>query len=145
MKNVGDIMTTRVVCVQMDDSLETVQRLFCSHGFHHLLVESRGSLAGIISDRDLLRALSPFSGTVIEQTRDEAVLRRRAHQIMTRDVICVQASTSIHEAAQLMLRHGISCLPVAEDKTAVVGLITWRDLLGYFLEDEPKDGSSCDR
>ena len=145
MKMVGDIMTTHVVCVQMDDSLQTVQRLFDGHGFHHLLVENRGSLAGIISDRDLLRALSPFSGTIIEQKRDEAVLSRRAHQIMTRDVISVRRSTSIEEAARTMLQHGISCLPITEDNAAVVGLITWRDLLGHFLKDDPEDGSSCDR
>ena len=135
MKTVEGIMTTHVVCAQMDDSLLHIEHLFQSHGFHHLLVENRGELAGIISDRDFLRAISPFVGTVIEQQRDQGTFQKRAHQIMTRDVVTCPRSESISGAARKMLEHGISCLPITEDDgTTVVGLITWRDLLRHYLE-----------
>jgi acetoin utilization protein AcuB len=60
----GEIMSTRVVTVEFDDSLATVKEIFDSLRFHHLLVVgSDRKLCGVISDRDLLRAISPYVGT----------------------------------------------------------------------------------
>ncbi len=57
----GDIMTARVVTVEMDDRLEVVKEIFDTMRFHHLLVvDEHKKLSGVVSDRDLLRALSPY-------------------------------------------------------------------------------------
>jgi hypothetical protein len=45
-------------------------------------LRSMTALCGVISDRDLLRALSPYVGTASENARDTATLRKRVHQIM---------------------------------------------------------------
>jgi CBS-domain-containing membrane protein len=53
-----DIMTTRVVTVEMDDRLEVVKEIFDAVNFHHLLVmDEHKTLSGIVSWRDLLRSL----------------------------------------------------------------------------------------
>jgi CBS domain-containing protein len=53
-------MSTRAVTVTMDDSLARARELFNEHHFHHLLVvQGPILLLGIISDRDLLKAVSP--------------------------------------------------------------------------------------
>ena len=57
---VGQIMTRVVTTIGMDDSVRLVRHLFDEHSFHHLLVVDRGRLVGVISDRDLLRNVSPF-------------------------------------------------------------------------------------
>ncbi|WP_413699992.1 CBS domain-containing protein [Psychromonas sp. KJ10-10] len=61
--NVAEVMTTRVVCVDMDDRLTIVKDILDKAPFRHLLVTEDKQLQGIISDRDLLRCLSPFIGT----------------------------------------------------------------------------------
>jgi CBS domain-containing protein len=53
----------------------------------------------------------------------------RAHQIMTRDVITVTADASIAEAANLMLRHHISGLPVVDEAGRLTGIVTESDFL----------------
>ena len=53
----------------------------------------------------------------------------RAHQIMTRDVITVTPDTSIAEAADVMLRHHVSGLPVLDDAKMLVGILTESDFL----------------
>ncbi|SDI30035.1 MULTISPECIES: CBS domain-containing protein [Bradyrhizobium] len=53
----------------------------------------------------------------------------RAHQIMTRDVITVTPDTPIAEAADVMLRHHISGLPVLDDTKRLVGILTESDFL----------------
>lgn len=53
----------------------------------------------------------------------------KVEDVMTRDVIAVAPETSVHAAAQLMLDHGVSGLPVVDDAGHLVGLITEGDLI----------------
>ena len=107
---------------------KTVRDFFASAPFHHLLVIEEEHLVGILSDKDLYKALSPFLGSGSENQRDRDNLQRRVHQIMTRSPVTVSPQSSIAEACDLLLTHGISCLPVLENGQ-VVGIVTWRDLL----------------
>ena|SRR5580692_8619726 len=126
----GEIMTRRVVTVEFDDSLATVKEVFDSLRFHHVLViGSDKQLCGVISDRDLLRALSPYVGTPTETTRDAATLKKRAHQIMTRSPITLRPDASVTDAIQLMLDHRVSCIPVVDAEFRAVGIVSWRDIL----------------
>ena len=128
------IMSTRTVTVTMDDSLARARALFHEHHFHHLLVVQNKILLGIISDRDLLKAVSPHIGTLSETDRDRATLNKRAHQIMSRKLITVRADTSVEVAARLLLEHRVSCLPVVTTDGALEGIVTWRDLLRAYLQ-----------
>jgi acetoin utilization protein AcuB len=111
--------------------LPNVRQIMKRHGFHHLPVTEKGKLAGIISDRDLLRFISPFINSASEQPRDLDTLNHAAHQVMTRQPISVKAETSIEEIVAWFKRVDISCLPVIDDKEQVIGIITWRDLINH--------------
>ena len=113
----------------MDDSLEYINSVFQSTGFHHVIVLERGALAGVISDRDILRHISPFLGKLSELPRDASTLQRKAHQIMTRRLITISPESSIADAAEVLLRNKVSCLPVVNSKGKLKGIITSKDLL----------------
>jgi acetoin utilization protein AcuB len=107
-----------------------VKEIFDTVNFHHLLVlDENKKLGGIVSDRDLLRALSPYVGSAAETARDLATLNKRVHQIMTRHPITLRPESGISEAVNLLLMHGISCIPIVDDKLKPVGIVSWRDLL----------------
>ncbi len=53
----------------------------------------------------------------------------RARDVMTRGVVTIRPNASILEAARLMLEHGISGLPVLDEASTLVGIVTERDLL----------------
>jgi acetoin utilization protein AcuB len=127
--NLRDIMTARVVTVEADDLLETVKGIFDSVKFHHLLVVENGKLCGVISDRDLLRALSPYIGTPSENARDLATLKKRVHQIMTRRPVTLPPDATADDAVKLFLEHRVSCIPVVDPAFKPVGIVSWRDLL----------------
>ena len=76
---VETIMSQNSVTVEMDETLERVREIFKQHRFHHLLVVSGPRLMGVISDRDLLKAISPYVGTFSETSHDLATLQKRAH------------------------------------------------------------------
>jgi acetoin utilization protein AcuB len=126
----GKIMTARIVTVEMDDRLEVVKEIFDTMRFHHLLVvDEHKKLSGVLSDRDLLRALSPYVGSAAETARDLATLNKRVHQIMTRRPITLRQESGIPEAVELLLKNRISCIPIVDDEFKPVGIVSWRDLL----------------
>ncbi|HWB21082.1 MAG TPA: CBS domain-containing protein [Phycisphaerales bacterium] len=127
---VSDIMTRTVVTVDMDETVQRVKSIFDDSKFHHLVVTENARVAGIISDRDLLKNLSPFIGNeYLERKQDSNTLNRKAHQIMTRHPVLVKEEMDVVEATELLLRKGVSCLPVVGKELHIVGIITWRDLL----------------
>jgi acetoin utilization protein AcuB len=130
---VGEIMSTDPVTVGMDDDLHRVKDLFDLYRLHHLLVLLGERLVGVISDRDLLRATSPFIGRASERPQDVATLNRRVHQIMTRKLVVVAPEAPVDEAARLMLDKRVSCLPVVDDEDRLLGIVTWRDQLRSLL------------
>jgi len=131
---VGSVMITRVVTVEMDDSLEVVREIFQKSSFHHLLVSSESQLAGVITEKDLWQAVSPYVGTMSETETDLATLNKRAHQIMKRHYPTVARTTTIEEAAHMLLDEGISCLPVVTNEGVIEGIVTWKDIFRALLK-----------
>lgn len=127
--SVKNIMTTVIVTVEMDDSLGMIKQIFDNARFHHLLVVESNRLVGVISDRDLLKSLSPGVGTASETTRDAAALNKKAHQIMSRNLITLNQSAGIDEAIGVFNNQGISCIPIINDENKPIGIISWRDIL----------------
>ncbi|HEY3849515.1 MAG TPA: CBS domain-containing protein [Steroidobacteraceae bacterium] len=128
--SLADVMTARLVTVEIDDPLEVVKEIFDSVKFHHLLVVDSGKkLCGVISDRDLLRALSPYIGTVSENARDTATLKKRVHQIMTRQPVTLPPEATVADAVKVFLEHRVSCIPVVGPGFKAVGIVSWRDVL----------------
>ncbi len=129
--SISQIMSTRVVSVHMDDSLQSLRELFAATGFHHLVVVNDNILKGIISDRDLMKAVSPFVDTISERMLDRATLDKKAHQIMTREVITLTSNDSIYTAIALFNQNKISCIPIINEKKHPVGIVSWRDVMKY--------------
>ena len=129
------IMTTQVVTVGMDDSLQTVRMLFERFHFHHLLVlDEKARLVGVVSDRDLLKALSPFISTLMERPQDLRTLKKRVHQIMTRSPITASRDLAIEKAAVLMLEEKVSCLPIVHTDRTAEGIVTNKDILKWLIQ-----------
>ncbi len=131
--NVESIMVTKVVIARMDDTVRRLDGLFHKHKLRHLPVIDGGVIVGVISDRDLLRSISPYVGTVAEDGRDRETLNHKAHQIMTRNPITITPETPVDDAGQILLKHNVSCLPVLDDSGHVVGIITKKDILRALL------------
>jgi acetoin utilization protein AcuB len=126
---VDEIMSKRIVSVHMDDTLEVVKEIFDNSRFHHLLVVEADELLGVISDRDLLKAISPHVETAAETTRDAETLKKKAHQIMTRKPITLGLNAEIYHAIEIFNTHIISCIPIIDGEQKPVGIISWRDIM----------------
>ena len=132
---IDTIMSRDVVSVSPDTALMEIRSLLHEHGFRHLLVvEGDDQLCGVISNRDVLQALSPFLDTFSEEHRDVKTLSKPASEIMRSDPLTIEPGTSIKDAAQLLLNNRISSLPVVEGNT-LMGIVTTKDLLEHYTNE----------
>ena len=141
---VSEIMTRRVVTVSMDDDMRRVRDIFEREKFHHVIVVESGCAVGVISDRDLLKHVSPFLGRVTERVQDADTLHRRAHQVMTRPLISCSPQMPIAHAARLMLERRVSCMPVVDTDRRCAGIVTIRDVLAWALVRGDPAADRCD-
>ena len=123
------LMSKPIVTVELDDTLKVVKRIFERAKFHHLLVVEKDVLYGVISDRDLLKAISPHIGTPNETPHDLVTLNKKVHQIMTRKPITLPPQADVYAAIKIFNQHSISCIPIVNDGGRPVGIISWRDIL----------------
>lgn len=131
---VREFMTAQVVTIGMDQTLRDAQDLFKAGAFHHLVVTEAGKVVGVLSDRDVLRSLSPFIDVPLsERPQDRATLQKRIHQFMTRRLISIHPDATLAQAARLFMRQRVSCVPVLDEDKQLVGILTTRDLLRWVV------------
>ena len=117
---VRQIMTTELVTVDPAISLIEAARAMSAGHAGSVLVVQDGSLVGIFTERDMLRAMAQSSKA--DATRVSSVSKW-----MTRDPLTVAPDTPVGEALDQMLSGGFRHLPVME-ADAMVGVVSMRDL-----------------
>ena len=126
---VRDIMSVPAATVTPDDSLHVADGTMNLGGVRHLPVQDGPDLVGVISERDILRApgvLTPVDGLAVDA---RALLRvLRVGDAMSSPAITIAADAPVAEAAGLLLRHRVGCLPVLADGS-LAGILTTSDLL----------------
>jgi acetoin utilization protein AcuB len=132
---VRDRMSSPPVTIASDTSFQDALRLMNDHGFRRLpVVNKKGKLIGIVSERDLLYA-SPSPATSLSVWEITYLLSEiRIRDIMTTEVITTTPDTPIEDAAHLMADHKIGGLPVVDENERVVGVITETDIFKSFVE-----------
>ena len=126
---VDAIMNRRPFWIDAEATMGEARAQMHAHGIHHLLVGAYGRFVAVLSDRDVLRKISPRVGTASERAEDLWTLQRKVFQAATYRPITASPETSVLEAAAILLSRGISCLPVMGESGRVAGLVTTRDLL----------------
>jgi CBS domain-containing protein len=116
---VSEIMTNAAVIDQSDDTLAEAARKMWKQQTGSLLVMDGEDLVGIVTERDVLKAVS-------QGAHPEDV---RVSEVMSKDLVTVSPSTSLREAAKVMADRWIRHLPVV-DAGKVVGVLSQRDLAG---------------
>ncbi len=131
---VKERMSSPVITVQMDMPVMEALELMRQENIRRTpIVDKKGKMVGIVSDKDLLNA-GPSDATTLSVWELNYLLTKvRVKDVMTKDVLTVTESTPIEEAAYIMAENKIGGLPVMRNGD-LVGLITETDLFKIFLE-----------
>ena len=134
---VAEIMRRHFVTLSPSDRLDLADDVMKLGRIRHMPVLDGERLVGVVSQRDLLAA--SLSKALDFEVKERRVFLKSVavEEAMTRDPITISPETSAGEAARLLIRRKIGCLPVVDAKGAMVGLVTETDLLrsAYEVED----------
>lgn len=130
---VSMIMTSPVVTLKKQDSLEKAEKLFKKHHIRHIPVVSEDVVVGMLSYTDLLRLSFADVTDNVDEDADALVYNMfTIKQVMKKNIITVSSSNSIKEVAEILATKEFHALPVV-DNNKLVGIVTTTDLIKYLL------------
>ncbi len=128
-KPIRDFMVTEVITVEPTDTMAKVDQIFKENSFHHIPVVQNERVIGIIAKPDFLYFLRGNSNSENDRFIQNARLRSfRVEEIMTREVVCAEASDSTQSVLDILLERRFRAVPVQENGK-LVGIVTTFDFL----------------
>ena len=124
-------MSQPAIVVTPTTPVATAMKILRDRHIRRLAVIDDGALVGIVSERDLLRAMPSPATSLSVWEIPELLERLLVRDVMTRDVIVVEPDAPIQQAARLMVEHKIGGLPVVEHGR-VIGMVTETDIFRVF-------------
>ena len=131
MKLLRDVSVRHLLTVDPSASLRRAAKVMTERGVGCAVVIENEKVAGIITERDILRAIAA------DQIMDDT----QVHEVMTRDVVSGAPGWDILRAAKAMTEGGFRHLLVMEMDDPV-GIVSLRDLLDSMSEAVQADSSS---
>lgn len=127
--NVAEVMTQASITEAPSDTLRAAAERMWSQQTGSLLVMDDGRLVGIVTERDVLRAVARGLDYDTTTVRD----------VMTSDVVTARPDSALRDAAREMAHRWIRHLPVLDGRR-VVGVVSMRDVAGVFagLSKDPE-------
>ena len=131
---VDNAMTSHTRTVTANQSLSDVRTIFEDEGFRHLPVMGNDGLVGMITHTDLMRvtygahiAEADFevNSLILESTTVE--------EAMSKDLKTIEPGNDLAEAARIMRKYKVGCVPVVNNGN-LLGLITTTDVLSAFVK-----------
>ncbi len=122
-------MTTEVITVTPETSLLKIGKLMRDNNVRRLpVLDDKGHVVGIISDRDV-RDASPSKATTLDMYEMHYLLAElKAKDIMTPRPFTVKPTDTVEKAAMMMLDNKFGGLPVVEESGRLVGIISDQDV-----------------
>lgn len=113
------------VTVSPSQGILGVRDILIRHNIGRVVVQLNKKPVGIITEKDITRAVSLFS--------QKPIAKISASDVMSKDLITVDTSSSIFDCARLMMKNNISSIIVIDKNGALVGVVTKTDLVSVFL------------
>lgn len=142
MKTTQSYMTKRPVTIKYSETLQAAYKLMRENSFRHLpVVDEKMSVIGILSDRDIQRAMT---NKKISPLAQESGLSPDliVEDYMNWPVYTVREETPLKQVAAQMLTQKVSAFLVESCSGKLRGIVTTDDILRAFLNEETKTGDS---
>ena len=131
---IKNCMQSKVVAISPNTSLLKCKSLFREYGVSRLpVVDTENRVVGLISNTDI-KEFSPQNTTGLEVLELLDILSETpAKQIMVVQPKTISINTTVENAAMLMEKHSVGCLPVINDDDTLAGIITDWDIFKMFI------------
>ena len=126
------LMTSPVITVQESETIQTAIDLLKNYGFRHLpVLDSGGTITGILSDRDTLHFLSDQQAIGLQNERPNTTMMIR--EIIQKHVLTASSNTDVRYIARLFVERHIGAMPIVDDGY-LQGILTRNDILTAIMK-----------
>jgi acetoin utilization protein AcuB len=129
---ITEIMSSPPITGTLDDFLSEVKEMLAVNNIKHLVIIEEGKLMGVLSERDLLLAISPYVNSNVYTTRDLATLNQRVGQILERHPLYLDDQSELGDAIDMFDKNHISCIPIVDADFVPVGVVTKSDIIRFY-------------
>jgi acetoin utilization protein AcuB len=130
---VRDWMSKKVVSIGENESMQKATAMMKEHKVRMLPVVKNGKLVGVVSDTDLKRASASDATTLDVHELLYLLSKIKVRDIMTKEPVTVPVDWTVEEAAERLMNHRISGMPVVDPHGHVAGIITRDDLFQVLI------------
>ncbi|PJF44935.1 MAG: hypothetical protein CUN55_01490 [Phototrophicales bacterium] len=132
---VSEWMSSPVTTITPDTPITDAHQIMKEKNIRRLpVVGKQGKLVGIITIGDVREAKPSDATTLSIWEMNYLLSKLKVEKVMTKDPITVNQNAPILDAAQLMLEHKISGLPVVDDEGKLVGILTESDIFRMLVK-----------
>ncbi len=137
----SEIMTTDLVTVDSDTTVDVIEKIFDENDFHHIpVLKKSGELVGIISKVDYIMICDRM--TIFQKHYNEHINSRffkslLAEEIMSTYLATAEPTDTVAFAASLFKENLFHSLPIVDKEDKLLGMVTTFDLLNYAFSESP--------
>jgi len=137
---ISDILRTKadgasVISISPSDTVTDLVAILAEHRIGAVIVLDGSDVAGIVSERDVVRRLGEVGA---------AVLQAKVSELMTADVITCAPGDYVDAIAETMTEHRFRHLPVVENGE-LVGVVSIGDVVKNRIRELEKDRSQLEQ
>ena len=126
--NVENVMNDEVIVMRENEQVGHARNLMLKHGFSRIVVvDAKGKSVGIVTEKDLSQKMRGNGPEWKNRPIDKISIRRA----MTENLITIGPSENVTSVVELMLKNGISSVPVV-DEEGLAGIVTKTDLIKFY-------------
>jgi CBS domain-containing protein len=119
------------ITVSPGDRVSHARRIMLDNDIGRLPIVENNDVVGIITEKDVARAMMNFRALVPDNQQDERIRNLIVGDIMTRNVISVRTNTPIMEVISILLKENIGGVPVLNLKDDLVGIVSRRGIIRH--------------
>ncbi len=141
----AEIMTKHVHSIGPDQTLKECAEILKKHHVNGLVVIKEGTVVGVITKTDIFKAILPSYSDILEDEQHIAsfeYIEERAHKLYDLKVralmgtppITVTSDMPIVKAGSLMILRRVKQLPVVDNSSKLLGIVTLTDIINYIAK-----------
>ena len=135
--SVMEIMTKGPLTVTPLETVAQADELMVANKIRQLPIVEKNELVGIITDRDIRSFLG--SSLLDSAEMREKALNTPVREIMTTEPITISPDDDLEEVVELLIDEKMGGIPVVDEEEGLVGIVTYVDVLRYFLSRLQED------
>ena len=132
---VKDNMIKDPITLSPDQSVSEAVDLMSDNGLHRLpVVDENNKLIGLVT-QSVIASNTPNNASTLSVFELNYLLNKLTiKDIMIKDVVTISQDALLEEAATILRKNDIGCLPVVESDNTLIGIITHNDIFSAFID-----------